>query len=215
MTPRIRARIAPLALGAGVLGGALIGAPGVMLGSALAAPQPDPVPRRWEMLFEPDALRATVVNLDEGPVRVFYMTYSVANLTAEDLYLAPLFELATDEGDIVRSGRGVPAEVYASLLQRLRDPLLKDEISIQGSLRQGREHTRRGLVVWMLPATDMDEVVVYAAGFSGETRSIEKPDTKEKVILRKTRMLRHPVPGSLDPALNPALTRSDDQWIMR
>jgi len=61
----------------------------------------------------------------------------------------------------------------------------------------------------------MDEVVVYGAGFSGETRSIERPDTGEKVILRKTRMLRHPVPGEIDPSLNPALTRSDDQWIMR
>jgi hypothetical protein len=193
----------------------LVGAPGPVVGTALAAPQPDVVPRRWELQFEPGELRATTVETGDGPVRVFYLAYRVANLTNEDLYLAPLFELATDEGDIVRSGRSVPAEVYSELLRRLKDPLLQDEIAIQGPLRQGREHTKHGLVVWMLPATAMDEVVVYAAGFSGETRAIERPDTGEKVVLRKTRMLRHPVPGEIDPAMTPTLTRSEDQWIMR
>lgn len=210
------ARFALVALTGAIAGAALIGLPtGPLVGTVLAAPQPDVVPRRWEMQLEPGDLRATVVNTQDGPVRVFYLTYTVANLTNEDLYLAPLFELATDDGDLVRSGRGVPAEVYAELLRRLRNPLLEDEIAIQGPLRQGREHTKHGLVVWLLPATDMDEVSVYAAGFSGETRAIERPDTGEKVILRKSRMLRHPVPGELDPAMSPTLRRTEDQWIMR
>lgn len=184
--------------------------------AVVAAPQPDPVPRRWQFDIQPGPLRATVIDVaDQGPLPFLYMTYTVTNLSDEDRYLAPLFEIATDEGDIARSGRGVPAEAYAKLIERVGNPFLQDEVSIQGSLRRGREYAREGLVMW--PATDLavDEIVVYGAGFSGETRSITRPDTGETVVLRKTISMRHAVPGTLEPSLNPTLMRTETRWILR
>ena len=216
MAAQRRLSLATAALLGAVVVPALTLAPASLTGTAWAAPQPDPVPRRWELQVDPGALRATVVDAGElGKIPVLYMTYRVANLSNEELYLAPLWELATDEGDILRSGRGVPADVYRTLLERLKNPFLQDEIAIQGTIRPGRENTRQGLVVWLLPGTDMDELSVYGAGFSGETRAVTRPDTGEKVILRKTLMLRHPVPGEIDAEINPTFERSTTQWILR
>lgn len=210
-----------LSLAAAALLGAIVVptltlAPPAFLGRAIAAPQPDPIPRRWQLQIDPGDLRATVVNTAQlGTIPVLYMTYKVTNLTNQELYLAPLFELADDQGDILRSGRGIPAEVYRKLLARLEDPLLQDEVGIQGTIRPGRENAREGIVVWLLPGTDVDELNVYAVGFSGETRAVTRPDTGEKVVLRKTLMLRHVVPGEIDAEINPTFKRTTTQWILR
>mgnify|MGYP006267818355 CR=1 FL=1 len=223
------ARRSRTALGVGLAGSLVapalfVGAPaaGPIVGAGLVAraiasvPQPDPLPRRWEFDVEPGSLRVASVDVPgEGPSAFYYMTYKVTNNTGEDRFLAPLFELATDDGDIVRSGLGVPRVVSEELLARQRNELLLDEISAQGMLLQGRENAREALVVWRADDLDVDEVVVYAAGFSGETETIRRPDTGEEVVLRKTLMLRHAVPGELNPRSRRPLERTMERWILR
>jgi hypothetical protein len=183
---------------------------------AVAAPQPDPIPRRWELDVEAGPLRATVVDDADGEPRAyFYLTYKVTNRSGQELYLAPLWELATDEGEIIRSGRNVTASVYEAIIERLRNPFMQDEIDIQGLLLNGREHQRQGVVVWPAENLGIDRVAVFGAGFSGETRSYIRPDTGESVVLRKTLTLRHVVPGEIDPGLNPTLERVETQWTLR
>jgi hypothetical protein len=190
---------------------------------ALAAPQPDPIPRRWELQIEPGPLRVATVEVPGADNRTFfYFTYKVTNLSGgnraganQDPYLAPVFELYTDDGEIIRSGRGVPAPVVTELLNRLENPLLQNEIKIQGTIKPGKQHAREGLVVWPANSMKVDEVVIFAAGFSGETKAVVRPDTGQTVVLRKTLMIRHRVPGELDPTSSAPLRRSVQRWILR
>lgn len=194
----------------------------VVCGSAaLAAPQPDPVPRRWELRLEPGALHLDPVRWtdDEGRERFgtyYWMTYTVTNNTDRDRVLAPVFQLHTDDGVTRRSGRGVPYQVTEALLARIGDELLEDELSMQQRpLLRGEAHARDGLVIWPADDLSVDEVVVFAAGFSGETETVELPDTGERVTLRKTLMLRHAIRGELDPTDPEPLRRTMTRWILR
>lgn len=184
--------------------------------TARAAPEPEPVPRRWELSIIPGDLRVTSVELPgQGPRAFFYFTYSVTNTSGEDRNFAPSFELATDRGEVLRSGRGVPHQAVEGIRMRLKDPEIRDEITIQGMLLQGPENAREGVVVW--PAMDLkaDEYTIFAAGFSGETKAVARPDTGETVILRKTLMLRHSAPGQLDPNSGQSVERVATRWILR
>ena len=70
-------------------------------------------------------------------------------------------------------------------------------------------------MVWPLEAFRADEVVIYVEGFSGESRSVTRPDTGERVVLRKTLMLRHQVDGTIETASPRPITRSVERWILR
>lgn len=183
---------------------------------AIAAPEPEPVPRRWELTIVPGDLRLTTVNVPgEGHRAYFYFTYSVINNTGDDRNLAPSFELATDEGKLSRSGRGVPRYATEAIRSLLGSEFMQDEISIQGLLLQGEENAKEGFVVWPAENLKADEYTIYAAGFSGETKAVARPDNGETVVLRKTLMLRHDAPGELDPTSGRALVRTVTRWILR
>lgn len=144
--------------------------------AAAAAPEPNPVPRRWQLDVAVGPLRlATVETPEHGRRDYLYTFYKVVNNSGEDLLFAPMFELATDEGHLIRSGRGVPAAVTQELLRRLENPFLQDQISIIGVLLQGEENAKEGLVIWPAEGLKVDELSIYAAGFSGETVTLEIP----------------------------------------
>lgn len=184
---------------------------------AVAVPEPSPVPRRWQLQIEPGDLRVGTVDIEgEGPQTFYYFTYTVTNRTGEDRYFAPAFDLSTDDGTILRSGRDVPREVYTELMSRMDNELLEDELAIIGQLQQGPENAKEGLVVWRAENLKVDTVKVFAAGFSGETKRYTKPDNGEEVILRKQLMLTYAVPGELDAAQDQVVQRDGlDRWIMR
>lgn len=193
---------------------------GLLFGAALmAAPEPDPVPNRWELDLEVGPLRVANVPTEDGLQAFYFLTYTVTNHAGEDLLFAPSWELATDAGEILPAGRDVPREVTLALLNRFDNPLLEDQLTILGRLLQGRENAKEGLVVW--PANDLtvDEVNVYAAGFSGEFKmyQVEQPDgSMERYVLRKTFNLRYGVGGELAPEQNEELRLVErPRWIMR
>lgn len=185
--------------------------------AALAAPQPSAVPTRWEFQVEAGHLKTTVFNVPGEGRRAFaFTTMLITNNTGSDRYLTPSFELASDEGDILRSGRDVPPAVVQTLLGSLGNPLLMDETTIQRSpLLQGPEHAREVLIVWPLNDLNVDELTIYAAGLSGENKTIQLPNSDETVVLRKTLMLRHAVPGEILPGSSEPIERVAEQWIMR
>ncbi len=183
-------------------------------------PEPDPVPRRWQLDFTPGALRTVTLTMADGTVRSFaYMTYKVVNNTGQDLLFAPSLELSTDEGALTRAGREVPAEATRRVLDSLQNPLLLDQISVVGPLLQGEENAREGLAVWMLPDVSVAELTVYIAGLSGETRAIETKDATtgdtHRTLLRKTMMIKYFGPGEVAPASGNEIIRSDSRWILR
>lgn len=192
---------------------------GVLFMTAMA-PEPDPVPKRWQFDLDLGELRMTTVDLGTSGVKsYFYLTYKVTNSTQEDLLFAPAFDLATDEGDLVRSGKDVPAAVTRKIIDDLGNPFVQDQISILGSLLQGPTNAKEGVVIWPVGAMKVSEVVVYAAGFSGETRAIEIKDAKtgelKKILLRKSLMVRYKGPGELTGRNSEAFEQTERQWILR
>ncbi len=204
------AALLPVAVGAPLV------VPAAITQTSVAAPQPDPVPRRWQLNIKPGPLRLAILDVEgQGEQAYFYFTYYVENNTGEDLLFAPSFQIATDDGEIMNSGANVPSAVTREILERLRNPFLLDQISAVGLLLQGEENAREGVVIWPAENLEVDEVNLFAAGFSGETKTIIRPDTGEPVLLRKTLMLRHETPGDIAGIGDRPLDRVDRRWIMR
>lgn len=188
--------------------------------AAVAAPEPSPVPKRWELDVQPGPLRLTVVDLPGvGPRAYFFLTYKVTNNYTQDLLFAPAFEMATDAGgEPVRSGRDVPLAVTRAIMQKLDNSMLEDQITVVGNILRGSENAKESLAIW--PAADLrvSELTIYGAGFSGETATLEVPNAEgklEKKILRKTLRLRYRMPGELDPSSGGEYQPYDKNSIMR
>jgi hypothetical protein len=203
-----------LAIAAGLLAGSALLAP-----PSLAAPQPDPVPTRWEFDFQPGPMRIALINIPGvGLKRYFFFTYRITNYWGTDLLFAPDAELKTDEGRVLRSGRDVPAAVTESIVARLGNPLMQDQIEIVGTVLQGPENARDGVLIWPADDLDVDEVTLFFAGLSGETKPYtlrEGTDDAERFLLRKTAMLRYETPGEFGWRDNEALELAESTWVMR
>jgi hypothetical protein len=213
---------------AALVGGTVMSAPTPALAMA---PEPAPIPKRWQLEIEPSPLRLTTVNVPgEGWRPFFYMTIKVTNNSPGDLLFAPAIELSTDDMIVLRSGRDVPASATTDLIERMQNPLLRDQIAVVGTLLRGEENAEEFLVAWPMPADFQSEIAVYCAGFSGETATIEVPSdaaimamakgdkapaVKEKRVLRKTYMLRYRLPGVLNPGQGLELQPFEKRWIMR
>lgn len=188
--------------------------------AAAFAPEPDPVPRRWEFDIKVGPMRLITVDVPGvGRQPYLYLTYKVTNTTGQDLLLAPAFDLATGDGDMARAGRDVPTIVTRQVLELLNNPFMQDQIGILGMLLQGEENAKEGVVIWPLPRNQIDGAAVYATGFSGETKSIEVPDAAtgqtKKVPLRKTMMVRYATPGELAGRGSTPFEVLEQRWIMR
>lgn len=200
----------------------LIALLGVVSTPALAqVPEPLPITNRWELEFRPGPLRLASIPVEGSPRLFLYFTYEVRNFDTTDLRFVPSFVLSSDQGQTLPSGQDVPAEVTRALLAKLRDPLLQDQISIIGPVKRGEEHTRRGLAVWPLEFANPNELFIFAAGFSGESQTVEMTDPRtgetRQLVFRKTRQLRYLVPGQLraDIQGDQPLNLIDSRWIMR
>jgi hypothetical protein len=199
---------------------AAIAAPAVLAPVAVAAPEPEPVPVRWEFDFREGPFRVASIDVPGiGPRKYFYMTYRVVNFSGQDRMLAPSFDLVTSEGEVLRSGRGVPTVVTRELMARLGNPLLRDQLGMVSSISPGLEHARFGLVVWPATDLDVDELTVFAAGFSGENAPYftNDPETGEQIrhLLRKTRMLRYASPGEIQGRRDRPFDLTEGRWVMR
>lgn len=192
-----------------------------VLGVSLAfAPEPDPIPRRWQLAIEPGAMRVASMDVPGVGTRAyFYMTYKVTNTSDTDLLFTPTFDMLTDDGALLRAGRDVPQDVTKEILRRVDNPFVQDQVSIVGPLLQGEANAKEGLVIWPVTSTRCGEFSVFASGFSGETRPIETLNpadhTKMKVLLRKTLMMRFQGPGELFDMQARTIPMIDRTWVMR
>jgi hypothetical protein len=204
---------ATLALGlAGVLG----------LGSAMGmGPEPDPIPRKWELTVDPGELRYASVDANdgEGAKGYFYLTYKVTNTSGKDMLFTPSFDLCNDKGEVLRSGRDVPAAVTRALLEKLDNKFLEDQISIVGMLLKGESNAKEGLVVWPASTLHMAQLDIYGSGFSGETKSVEMQDAKTgkptKITLRKTLKLSYQPTGDIRDQGSKPFEMIEKRWVMR
>lgn len=185
------------------------------------APEPDPVPKRWQLEVTPGPLRVAVVDTADGQGAYLYFTYSAVNNTGQDLEFVPSFEMATASGEVSLSGVGVPPSVTDAIMDRLDHPFLQDQVDILGPIQQGPENAKHGVVIWPLNDFRTDEIRVFGAGFSGETDSIELKDPRtgevKRLVFRKTLMLRYATPGEIrvSAAGDRPLDVVEQRWIMR
>ncbi len=183
------------------------------------APEPAPVPQHWQLEIEPGPMRVVSVDVPNVGYRIYaYMTYRVVNNAGQDVLFAPSFELSDGEGNVARSGRDVPQAATKTVFDLVQNPLAEDQISIIGELTQGKENGKDGFVIWSLNDLNPQAMIVYAAGFSGETATVEINDadgTSQKFILRKTLRLDFRVPGTLEGQRLRPLMLETKSWIMR
>lgn len=182
---------------------------------AALAPEPDPVPKRWELQVETSDLRIITIDVAGGPKKFFYMTFKVTNNSGQDQLFAPSFQLSDGDGNVVRSGREVPAAVTQKLLTEAQNPFIQDQIGVIGELQQGAENAKDGLVIWPAGSLNPSKLTVYAAGFSGETKTVASPDGKDKFILRKTLRMEFHAPGDLSGVAAQSFEVTERGWIMR
>lgn len=185
------------------------------------APEPSAVAKRWQLQVEFGPLRVYSTSTDSGPRTFFYQTYKAVNRTGQDVIFAPSFDLVDSEGTITRSGRSVPDSVTKALINRLGNPLMQDQISIMGTILQGEENAKEGVVVWACENFRPGQINVYAAGFSGETAMVKVPGLKDEkgkdvfITLRKTRQLTFTNPGDIVSRGDAPIETSSAKWIMR
>ena len=185
------------------------------------APEPDPVPKRWQLNVTPGELRVAYIDVADGAAAYLYFTYSVANHTGKDLEFVPSFDLATDNGGVAASGVGVPPSVTKAILRSLEHPFMQDQVDILGPIQQGPENAKHGVVIWPVADFDADEIRIFGAGFSGETESLELTDPRtgelKRLIFRKTLMLRFATPGEIRVAEmgDKPFVVVEKRWIMR
>ena len=151
------------------------------------APEPDPIPRRWELQIDTSELHVVTLNVPKiGARKYLYLTFKSINNSGQDLLFAPAFELSDGDGRVYRSGRDVPQYVTQTLLAQTQDPFIQDQIGVIGEFLQGAENAKDGLIIWPVEDFNPSQVTVYAAGFSGETKPVVSPNGKDTFILRKT-----------------------------
>ncbi|MBX3358146.1 MAG: hypothetical protein KF745_06940 [Phycisphaeraceae bacterium] len=180
------------------------------------APEPDPVPRRWQLDVAEGPMR--VISLSTpgtGPRTYLYFTYTVTNNSPDDQLFAPSFELASTAGDLIRSGRNVPVDVTRQIVESLENPMVQDQIKIIGELRRGEENAKTGVIIFEAGSMAPAELTLYGAGFSGETAKVKTPGQAEEKTLRKTLMIRYRVPGTLVGQGSTPLEVIEKRWIMR
>ena len=190
-----------------------------------AVPQPSPYPIAWEFDFRYDAPRRIVVDRrgQRSPQAYWYMTYTVVNNTDQERMFFPRFELVTRSGNVIRSDRNIPAEVFQTIKRRTGDRMLEDALSMTMSpLLVGEDQQRRGVAIWREPEAELGAFTVFVGGLSGEATEatgvggepIADADG-EPVLLFKTKQIDYRLLGDELYAGRDTLRKLGERWVMR
>lgn len=161
------------------------------------APEPSVAGESWKLNFTHDKPRVVrVPNEDGGYDWYWYITYKVVNKNDKDIMFLPDFTIATDKGHIIAANKGVSPLAYPVIQQQLKNPLLESPAEVVGTLKQGDDYAKQGVIIWKDFGEDVDQLSLFIAGLSGETVSIKHPTTGEDVYLRRTLVLKYDTPGN-------------------
>lgn len=183
-----------------------------------AYPEPAIVPQSWDLNItyaKPQPIAVTDVS---GKMQWYwYVTYKVVNNTGEDQLFVPEVQIATDAGDLVRSGKEVPSAVFFAIKQKQGNNLLESPNLVVGKLLQGEDFARESVIVWPAFEHDISELNLFISGLSGETTVIKNPQSGEPVIVRKVLMQTYAFPGDdlNTPRDQQTIEDEGKQWIMR
>lgn len=192
-------------------------------------PQPSPVAVSWEFAFKFEDPKRIEVRLpgQERPEVYWYMLYTVTNTGERSQHFFPIFQLHTQNFQVIDTDKGIHPLVFAAIRERHRQlyPYLVEPEKAIGDLLVGDDHARESVAIWRQVDLSNGSFAVYVAGLSGETRFLHNPafdpsqpessGNPKNFVLRKTLEIRYNLPGS--PSARPQTTpeRRVTRWIMR
>lgn len=200
---------------------------------AAEPPKPNPVPSAWELNFEFQAPQPITVKLpgDNQAKTYWYMFYTVTNKAGKDQYFAPRFTLYTETGQLLQSGQGVPAGVFAAIQKRHNNVLLLDPTSIIGKILQGDDNAKDGVAIFADIDSKARNFDIFVTGLSGESVQVTLPEpvtttitndqgtaeqiSVDKATLFKTLRLAYDLPGEASARARTAPKLVKQEWVMR
>src|SRR5688572_15895179 len=147
-----------------------------VIGSALAAvptaqaadpfPTPSLYPKAWQLDFVHGKPTRIVVQPPGSavPKAYWFMTYTVTNNTDKEQLFLPSFELATEDGKVIRNDVNIPQVVFESIKKREGMRFLEPAALIGGQLRLGPDQARDGVAIWPEPGPEMGQFAVFVTG---------------------------------------------------
>ena len=202
-------------------------------GDGYTAPEPSEAKTKWELDIRFDPPRPIRVQLAgrERKETFWYMLYTVTNRTGKDQFFVPDFDLYTDTGELVHSGKKTPAAVFAAIKSLHNNPLLKNTPDMAGKILQGEDNAKDSVAMWHDFDPKAGSFDVFIGGLSGETvliklpyprkvvtidaRGEKKVDWKSTLLLSKTLQLTYRIPGEAGSRTRAGVTRVKKKWVMR
>ena len=211
-------------------------------GYVLAAPEPSPVPKGWNLTFHYQDPQRVEVELPgrSAPTTFWYQLYTVVNTSGQDVMFMPRFELMTSAGAIIPSEDGVSGRVFTAIRERhAKDrPLLQSPAQIVGRLLQGEDNARDGVAIWPDFSAKADKFTVYVAGLSEEASQVPNPAYRpglpetvpqrladgttvpvvanpERFTLHRTLAIHYDLPGDVRTRSTAEPVRTGQEWVMR
>jgi len=179
-------------------------------------PKPSPYPKTWQLDFTHGKPKRIVVT-PEGtnvPKSFWYMTYTVTNKTDREQLFLPAFELATEDGKIIRNDLNIPKGVFETIKKVEGSRFLLPAHQIGGELRVREAEGRDSVAIWPEPSPEMGSFSIFCQGLSGETATMKGPDDKP-VILRKTLQLNYLIRGDDVYPGEDEVNENPEEWVMR
>jgi hypothetical protein len=179
-------------------------------------PKPSVYPKSWELDFQHGKPTRIVVQPQGSsvPVAYWYMTYTVTNNSnAEQLFL-PTFDMALEDGRVVRDDVKIPKIVFDAIKKREGAKFLETAALIGGQLRLGPDQAKDGVAIWPEPMLRMGRFSIFVTGLSGENATVKGPDDKD-VILRKTLQLNYLIRGDEVYPGEDEVNDDSQEWVMR
>jgi len=187
-------------------------------------PEPSPYPVSWELDFKHSRPKRIVVDVPGtfAPQAYWYITYTVTNNTDQEQIFLPVFEMLTNDGQVIRSDRNIPRRVFEAIKSRERNEFLEPFTTIGGQLRIGEEQAKDGVAIWPEPNPRMGQFSIFVSGLSGETAPVRDAQgnivTNEDgrpILLRKTLRLNYHIRGDEVYPGEDEVNEREHEWVMR
>ena len=197
---------------------------GVSTASAQSYPTPAIAPSAWQLDFDYQTPKRIVVETpgQSLPKAYWYLAYRVTNNTDREQMFLPVFEMMTNDGNIIRSDQHVAKAVFDAIKRRENNQFLQPFPQIAGQLLIGEDQAKDGVAIWEEPAARMGRFSIFVSGLSGEVAEVKdssgnvlKDRNGRAVQLRKTLQLNFHVRGDEIRPGEDQVNVNYKQWIMR
>lgn len=136
-------------------------------------PRPAPHSIAWELRFEFVEPR----RIESGGQVYWYMVYTATNTSDRTQKFFPIFQLVTENLEVLDTDQGIPMAVFESIRDRhkLTHPYLQHPVAAIGNLRIGDDHAIESVAIWRATDVKVNNFTIYVAGLSGETALVRNP----------------------------------------